>query len=224
MPLGYDPARFNPSLPARRSGARFIFLSVFEWSERKAPDLMLRAYSAAFTRRDDVLLLLRINNFSAGVDVARAIADLRLPPDAPPVAILYNQQIDPASLGSLYRSADCFVLPTRGEGWGMPILEAMACGLPVIATDWSAQTEFFHAGVGYPLRSRGLVPAEARCPYYAGWRWADPDVEHLAHLMRHVYEHPDEARQLGARAAQEAAEKWTWHHAALRICERLEQI
>ena len=181
----------------------------------------MRAYAAAFTRRDDVLLVLRVNNFDADVDVARQIAALRLPADAPPIVVIYNRQISDDSLGSLYRSADCFVLPTRGEGWGLPILEAMACGLPVIATDWSGQTEFFHGGVGYPLRVRRLVAANAKCPYYLGWRWADPDEEHLIALMRYVYEHPGEARQVGARAAQEAAARWTWAHAAERIHTRL---
>lgn len=221
MPLGYDPERFRPDGPARRIAGRFTFLSIFEWGERKAPEVLLRAYAAAFTRRDDVLLVLRVNNFDAEVDVARQIAALRLPAGAPPVVVLYNHQISDDSLGSLYRSADCFVLPTRGEGWGLPILEAMACGLPVIATDWSGQTEFFHSEVGYPLRVRRLVAAHAKCPYYLGWRWADPDEEHLIALMRYVYEHADEARRVGARAAQEAATHWTWVHAVERVHARL---
>lgn len=224
MPLGYDPARFRPDGPARRIAGRYTFLSVFEWGERKAPEMLLRAYTAAFTRRDDVLLLLRVNNFDAEVDVARQIAALRLPADAPPIALLYNRQIDGDSLGTLYRSADCFVLPTRGEGWGLPILEAMACGLPAIATAWSGQTEFFDNAVGYPLRVRRMVAADAKCPYYLGWHWAEPDGEHLTELMRYVYHHQDEARAVGARAAASAAARWTWAHAAEHIYRRLLEI
>lgn len=224
MPLGYDPMRFHPNLPARRIDSRFVFLSVFEWGERKAPDVLLRAYARAFTRSDNVLLLVRTNNFDSDVHVARQIAALHLPPDAPPIALIYNHQIAATQLGSLYRSANCFVLPTRGEGWGLPILEAMACGLPVIATDWSAQTEFLHGGVGYPLRLRRLIPAVARCPYYLGWQWADPDEDHLIELMRHVYTHPAEAQAVGSRAAAEVAERWTLSHAAERMITRLMEI
>jgi glycosyltransferase involved in cell wall biosynthesis len=222
MPLGYDPQRFHPGLPNRRIDGRFTFLSVFEWGARKGPDVLLRAYARAFTARDDVLLLLRVNNHDGALDVGRLIGDLKLPGDGPPIALIYNRQLDPTQLGSLYRSADCFVLPSRGEGWGLPILEAMACGLPVIATNWSGQTEFLHPGVGFPLRVRALVPADPRTPYYIGFRWAEPDADQLVDLMRYVYKSQEAARLVGECAAAEVAQRWTWAHAAQRIVERLE--
>ncbi len=226
MPLGYDAARFAPREGAPRASRRFTFLSVFEWGERKAPEILLRAYAAAFDgpEKDDVLLLLRANNYDGHVDVAAQIEALGLPNDGPPVALLYNTQIRASQLGALYRGADAFVLPTRGEGWGMPILEAMACGLPAIATPWSGPSEFLHEGVGYPLAVRGLVPADAKCPYYAGFRWADPDPDDLVAKLRHVFRNREEARAKGAAAAREAAEKWTWAHTAARIEERLRAI
>ncbi len=76
----------------------------------------------------------------------------------------------------------------------------------------------------YPLRIRGLLPADARAPYHQGVRWADPDPEHLAHLFRHVFEHRDEAAAKGGRAAIEMAARWTWDHTARRIAERLDTI
>ncbi|MGZ5380689.1 MAG: glycosyltransferase family 4 protein [Thermoanaerobaculia bacterium] len=226
VPLGYDPRRFLPLTGAPRASRRFTFLSVFEWGERKAPDVLLRAYAAAFAgpEKEEVLLLLRANNHDGHVDVAAEIEALGLPNDGPPVAMLYNNQIRPSQLGTIYRGADAFVLPTRGEGWGMPILEAMACGLPAIATPWSGPSEFLNDGVGYPIAVRGLVAADAKCPYYKGFRWADPDPDDLVAKLRYVFTHREEARAKGANAAREAATKWTWAHTAARIVERLQGI
>jgi glycosyltransferase involved in cell wall biosynthesis len=116
------------------------------------------------------------------------------------------------------------VAVSRGEGWDMPLMEAMACGVPAIATDWGAHREYLHPGSAYPLRVLRTVPAVAKCPYYAGFRWAEPDPEHLRHLLREVYEQRDEARRRGAAAAREMAERWTWRHAARRIRERLAEL
>ena len=100
----------------------------------------------------------------------------------------------------------------------------MACGLPTIATDWGAHTEFVHAGISYPLRVKGTIPAEALCPYYEGYSWADPDPDHLSDLLRQVYENRKEAAEVGRRAADEMASRWTWDRAAEKIIARLAEI
>ena len=105
----------------------------------------------------------------------------------------------------------------------MPVLEAMACGLPVIATRWSGYTDFYNDSNGYPVDFK-MVPAEARCPYYKGFRWADPSYEHLRQRMRYVYEHRKEAEETGLRAASEVLQWWTWEKAVLKIFDRLETI
>jgi hypothetical protein len=105
----------------------------------------------------------------------------------------------------------------------MPLMEAMACGLPSIATDWGAHTEFVHDGIAYPLRVKGTVPAVAKCPYYAGFSWADPDPDHLSELLRHVFENRSEGAEKGRAAAREMRDRWTWRHAARRIVQRLQE-
>ncbi len=224
VPLGVDPNYYHAEITGYPIKETFAFLTVLEWGERKAPEVLLKAFNEEFKRTEDALLIVKAVNSDPGVDVAAQIHRLGLRPEGGRIEFVVNRLVPPSQMGSLYRSADCFVLPTRGEGWGMPILEAMACGLPVIATDWSAQSYFMHADNAYPLRVKQLIPAVAKCPYYHGFQWADPDEEHLRYLLRYVYEHREEARQKGRQAAEEVRQKWTWAHTASRMIERLEQI
>ncbi|HEV3075376.1 MAG TPA: glycosyltransferase [Thermoanaerobaculia bacterium] len=225
MPLGVDVHYFNPGITAFPSpGGEFVFLALFEWGERKDPSLLLQAFNDEFLAREPVRLLCKVINRDPGVRLKEEIRRLRLRAAGGKISYLFNLEFPHYQLGALYRSADAFVSVSRGEGWNMPLMEAMACGLPAIATDWGAHQEFVHAGNAYPLRVRKLVPARAKCPYYDGFRWADPDPEHLRHLLRHVYEHRDEARARGQAAAREMAARWTWDAAAQRIIARLDAI
>jgi hypothetical protein len=224
IPLGVDPDHFNPNISRFPLTGVYTFLSVFEWGERKAPEVLLRAFNEEFRREEPVILLVKAINVDPAVNIARDIADFGLDPAGGRIHLSENQEVPTYQLGVLYRSADCFVLPTRGEGWGMPIIEAMACGLPVIATSWSGHCDFMTPGNSYPLPIEGLVPARAKCPYYEGSKWAEPSYTHLRRLMRHVFENPSEARAKGECAAREMRAKWTWNNAAEKIVERLEGI
>jgi GT2 family glycosyltransferase/glycosyltransferase involved in cell wall biosynthesis len=225
IPLGVDTNYFHPCVASWPNPAgELVFLSLFEWGERKEPWLLLKTFNEEFSVHEPVRLLCKIMNRDPGVKLKEEIRRLRLKESGGKISYLFNLELDHYQLGSLYRSADCFVTVSRGEGWDMPLMEAMACGLPAIATDWGAHKEFLHAGNGYPLAVRGTVPAVAKCPYYEGFSWADPDPEHLRRLMREVYENREEARRRGLAAAQEMAECWTWRNAARRIVERLDAI
>ena len=224
VPLGVDPDYFHPGIASCRVSDSFTFLSVFEWGERKAPELLLKAFNDEFRREEDVVLVCKTSNSDPGVDVASQVKELKLKPGGGRIIFSLNEILPAYQLGALYRMSDCFVLASRGEGWGMPILEAMACGLPVIATDWSSQCDFMNAENAYPLRVERLVPARAKCPYYKGFKWAQPSYEDLRRLMRHVYEHPAEARDKGARASLDAHANWTWSRSGSRILERLRAI
>ncbi len=224
IPLGVNPAYFNPGITGYPLGGQYAFLSIFDWRRRKGADLLLPAFNNEFRAHEDVVLICKVTAGVSARDLKRELAALQLCRDGGRIYFLINQFIPYYQLGALYRSADCFVLPTRGEGWGMPLLEAMACGLPVIATNWGGHTEFMTEHNAYPVHVETFAPADESWPYYKGFRWAEPDGSHLRYLMRYVFEHRDEAKDVGRRASQEVRRDWTWSHSAGRIRSRLAEI
>ncbi len=226
IPLGVDPDYFHPghrgtsepdgrvrlSLELRVGGAQGAVASL-EGLQRRLP----RVGAGAPPLQDH-------QQGPVGARRGRDPPRCELKDSGGKITFIFNREFPYYQLGSFYRSADCYVSAGRGEGWDMPLIEAMACGLPTIATDWGAHTEFAHEGNGYPLRVRGTIPAVAKCPYYEGFSWADPDPEHLRFLLRHVYENREEARARGAAAAREVAEKWTWAHSAAKVIARLDAL
>src|SRR5260370_23192998 len=106
----------------------------------------------------------------------------------------------------------------------MPVIEAMACGLPVIATEWSAHCDFMNSGNAYPLPVERLVPAQAKCPYYAGFKWAEPSYHHLRRVKRHLFENHAEAKAKRTRATPASLEDWTLANAEQQINDLTDQI
>jgi len=224
MPLGVNPAYFNPHINSYPVHGVFTFLSAFEWGERKAPEVLLRAFNDEFRSDEQAVLVCKVYNHDALVNIPREVGQLGVREEGGRIVFSINEMIPAHQLGALYRSADCFVLPSRGEGWGLPLLEAMACGLPVIATAYGAQMDFINDEIAYPLGIEGIVPAEAKCPYYQGFNWAEPSYEQLRTLMRHVYDNREEAKLKGARASSEVLGRWTWRHSVEKIIRRLNEV
>ena len=225
IPLGVNPHYFHPKITGYPNPlGEFVFNSNFEWGERKAPSLLLRTFNEVFAANEPVRLLVKINNRDPSVDLHAEIKNLNLSETGGKITYLINREFPYYQLAALYRSVDCYISAGRGEGWDMPLMEAMACGLPSIATDWGAHTEFTNSEICYLLNTLGTIPAVAKCPYYDGFSWADPDPEHLRLLLRQVYENQYEARQVGMRAAEQIAANWTWQHATRKIQQRIEAV
>ncbi len=228
----FDPSRVQPmQLPGLEG---FVFLAVFVWSRRKGWDLLLRAYLEEFGPRDDVTLLLGVTPvWSSTFERARTEAEwfvrneLHGDPDGRPRIRLVDLALPPQSMPSLYRVADAFVLPTRGEGWGRPYMEAMAMGLPTIGTGWSGNTEFMNEGNSYLVQSELVdVPEDGWRDFrlFRGHRWAAPSVPHLRQLMRQVYEDRTEARERGARARRDIVSGYSCEAIAPQVIRLLREV
>lgn len=203
-----DTAFFKPSSSADESilnKNRTKFLFVGKWEERKGLKILLRAFLKEFEYDDESakLTILTSAYHSANKfwdEITEFVSDERLVKNilalGKRIEVISN--VPQSEMPSLYNSADALVIPSRGEGWGRPHVEAMACGVPVVATNWSGPTVYLDDMVGYPLRVNGLVPAGG----WKGHKWADPSESHLRNILREIHDFPDIAREKGVRARE----------------------
>jgi glycosyltransferase involved in cell wall biosynthesis len=214
VPEGVDSGVFVPP-PNGRGSENFRFLCVGKWEERKATADLVRCFRGEFRPGEPVELVMHCGAAALTSAAVRDALTGGSPVDAP--RIVCTDPVSLADLVALMQSCDAFVLPTRAEGWGLPILEAMACELPCIVTGYSGLTEFANEQNCFLIRVAGMFPV--RDPrYYAEDRdwgeWAQPDLEHLRALMRFVYENRVLATAKAKRAREEAVRLWGWDRAA----------
>lgn len=220
MPVGIDADRYDPDrvsplpIPGRRG---FTFLSVFDWTLRKGWDVLLEAYATAFRASDDVCLVLRTAGRSprdVPADAIDAVFEhLGVPRADRPTVLVVDAPLADEDMPRLYRAADAFVLPTRGEGWGLTLMEAMAAGLPAIATRWGGHLDFMSDANAWLIDVEALVDVPAaqveRSPFYAGGhRWAQPSTVHTAAVMRRAFESREACVRLGEAARRDIQSLW----------------
>jgi glycosyltransferase involved in cell wall biosynthesis len=236
IPGAIDLALYDLDTPPLEiQGARgFNFLSVFDWTLRKGWDVLLRAYVEEFEPDEDVALIVKTSSYPERGYTIEKIAEvacdyirdvLGKDPERIPDLVLQDRAIPAERMPALYRAADCFVLPSRGEGWGRPFMEAMAMALPTIGTGWSGNTAFMNAENSY-LLDFTLVdvpePAWQESAILRGHRWAEPDAGHLRRLMRAAFESRD--RSVGERAREELNTHFSYAVVAERIRKELAAV
>lgn len=192
------PVRLRERCP----GEPVTFLFTFDYNsvgERKNPWGLVEAFRRAFSGRDDARLVLKAIN--AGKHPCDAERLRVLVADEPRVSLL-ERYLSVEELEALYAGADCYVSLHRSEGFGLTVAEAMARGLPVVATDYSGTAEFLDAATGWPVPYT-MVPVPPGCPpYQPGALWAEPDLDAAAAALRQVADDPVEARRRGAAARE----------------------
>ena len=101
-----------------------------------------------------------------------------------------DRYVTAAERDALVAGCDCFVSLHRAEGFGLGLAEAMALGRPVIATGFSGNVDFMTPENSWLVRSTMTEVGREGENYPSEGRWAEPDIEHAAELMREVWENP----------------------------------
>jgi glycosyltransferase involved in cell wall biosynthesis len=177
-PYGVDSAFWSPGLPVAKTGPmRFLFAGAC--SLRKGVPLLMEAWRKA-DLRDAVLDL---------------VGSWQLAKRQLPGGVTWRPGVSAADLRECFRSADVLVLPSYFEGFGLVLLEAMACGLPVITTD-AAGCDILDGSAGRVLAAGDLEAL------VEALRWANADRKGMAVM---------------GVAARAKAESMTWHKYRERV-------
>lgn len=215
---GYSREIHDVEPPVRRDG-RFRFLTVTNSHDldRYGTLLLLDAYEQACAGRDGVTLVVKDYGASSGETALRD----RVRHARGPRIELVTDFMDKRELIRLYRSCDAFVSAHRGEGFAMKILDAVACGLPVITPLFGGPTAYCGPDTCFPVEFT-LVPVtrgmDARALALSSQAlWAEPQPSSLVAQMRCVYQSRVAAADRGRRAREGVIDRFSWSHAAERL-------
>jgi glycosyltransferase involved in cell wall biosynthesis len=138
VPLGVDVELFAPVKSGRTPT---IFLNCGKWEKRKGHDVLLECFNSAFTQADDVELWMMCDNPFIGKSNQDWQDLYKSSPLGDKIRIIPRQKTH-QDVYNIMKQADCGIFPSRAEGWNLELLEMMTCGKQVIATNYSAHTEF----------------------------------------------------------------------------------
>jgi glycosyltransferase involved in cell wall biosynthesis len=197
VPHGVRADTYQPMLPAERSQVRsslgyrddevvFLNLGVSTWN--KGVDLVLVAFATLRRSGLPVRLILKDQRSLYGISVDQVLKEVsaarpELFDEQTLAAIsVVSVNLSQAGLRQLYAIADAYVSPYRAEGFNLPVLEAIACGTPVVVTQGGATDDFCNGDVALMVPSRAGVRdlPEGQTPA----RYHEPDLEALIDAMR----------------------------------------
>ena len=181
----------------------YVFYSIFQWTERKNPSCLLRAYWNAFHNKENVILV--IKSYMAG-DSAREIdlitqtmssikkemaTTLGVSEDSLCKVYFISKIISDDHITRLQNSGHCFVTAARGEGWNIPAAQAILLGQPIISPSYGGVVDFLTHKEYYSVSCRGMIQVSGMSWikwYESNQKWCDPSYISMSIHMRTVFE------------------------------------
>lgn len=211
IPHGVDLNLFYPT--SKPEKCTFIANKGLRGPEdRGGIQYLIKAYLEEFND-EDVELIIKINPAYGIIDISKLI-DLIVDKKAKyPKITIIDQLLDYKELVKLYNKANVFVSPTRAEAFNIPCLEAMACGLPVITTNFGGQTDFVNDSNGWLIN--GELTEVKWDLMYEGIKWLTPDLNQLKKNLREIYENKSWLNKIDSSI--ETAKQFTWENSAKQL-------
>ena len=204
-PLPLDVSGFDPpSIVRARFGIPSASFAVFynfdlgSWG-RKNPEAAIRAFSKAFRDDSQTCLVLKLKWAERFADKVELLDALARKEGVQNRLVLVRDYLSRRELHGLANACDVYFSPHRAEGFGIGIAEAMLLGKPVVATNWSATTEFVRSEHSFPVPYRKVPVRDGEYFTSMGF-WAEIDVEAAAAALQRLRHNPTLAANLGQKA------------------------
>jgi glycosyltransferase involved in cell wall biosynthesis len=223
IPLGYDPQVYYPLSDHQRLTLRqkkgwtdyFVFLNIgVMWNERQGIDRLLKAFAILTEIHPHIRLVLKGRDaiFPSKASIQSAsktiLTDAEYERIKPKIGYI-GDSLSAQEMAELYQAADCYVSPYSAEGFNLPVLEAIACGLPVICTDGGPTDDFIRSEFAWKIESKLQIKQQQNGDINYQ---LIPSQNHLIELMRTMIKNPHlrtKTQQLGTKYV---AERYTWKH------------
>lgn len=226
----WPPPYEIPEFPA----SNYLFYSIFEWTDRKNPQALLNAYWQEFDGQQNVGLLIKtyFRNFTlANRRMIKNQIELyksRSGTKNPPPVFLYLDLMDRQQIMRLHKTGDVYVSAHRGEGWGVPQMEAALAGRPMISTNYGGCHEYFTNKKNALLlpyemvKLRGMAHSSR---WYDGQQnWAEVDFKALRKAMRFAFDNQDEMQKMADKARTFVNDRFSLERVGTEMADRLRII
>lgn len=215
-PQGVDLEVFKP-MDVDKNQETYKFFNIGKWEARKSHQELVSAFLRAFPREKDVALYLMCSNpFAQPGAVAGAVAQVS---KGDPRVRMLSHVPTHTDLAEQINMLDCGVFPSKGEGWGLPIMETLAVGKPIIVTFVTAQKDYLDSDYAIQVQHKGLVKADDGAFFRPDVQdrgdWYQIDEDDLVDKMRYAYEN----RIIANPKGREAMKNWTWSKAVDKLLE-----
>lgn len=215
VPLGVDRLIFNESITRDRQDNKYVFLNIGKWEIRKGHDLLLDLFNNAFPEEKDVELWIcaseKTNAYSSEEEIKKwhnMYSSSRIK--------LFSGFDTHEQIAKLISNSDCGLYPSRAEGWNLELLETMSMNKPVIATNYSAHTEFCTKDNSYLIDIDHIEKAIDGKAFQGQGNWAkigEKQKDQIIYYMRYCYQNRITDNPEGIKTAN----KFSWNNSAKTI-------